>query len=703
MRLLLLALLIAPSALAQSPAYPDAPRGDVRDDYFGTTVADPYRWMETMDDPDVLAWVDAQNNLSRPMLEALPSRAALVERLDELWTIESYGMPREEGGRYFYTYTDGTQDQSILYVSDDLQGDGRVLLDPNTLSDDATISLSGWSPSPDGKLLAYGLSDGGTDWRSWHLLDVATGEKLPDVIEGIKFSGVSWLPDGSGFYYSRYPLAAPTSERPYDDQLQPVVYLHVVGEPQSADAEVFRVTDHPTRTPYASQTEDGRFLVVNLFDGYFANGIYVQDLMTDSEPRRLLDAWDARYTFLGNDGRTFYFQTTLDAPNGKVIGVDFDAPERDNWTEIIAQSDEPLQGASYVGGHLVANYLRDVTTQIRLHDLDGSLVRTVDLPGLGSAGGFGGDADQTQTFYSFSSFTTPGAIYSYDIATGESALWKQAQASGIDPDDYAVEQVFYPSTDGIRIPMFIVGRKALERTGDTPTLLYGYGGFNVSLTPGYSASRMAWLERGGLLAIPNIRGGGEYGEAWHRAGTKLQKQNVFDDFIAAAQYLIDEGYTNPNKLAIQGGSNGGLLVGAVLLQRPDLFAAALPAVGVLDMLRYHTASANARQWSSDYGLSENEDEFAAQLAYSPVHNTQPGECYPATLVTTAMLDDRVVAWHSFKFAAALQHAQSDGCPNPILLRVETRQGHGAGTPRWMRIDQTADVWAFVMDALGMDG
>ncbi len=703
MRLLLLVLLIAPTALAQPLTYPDAPRGSVTDDYFGTTVADPYRWMEAMDDAEVLNWVDAQNNLSRPLLEALPSRARLVERLDELWTIESYGTPREEGGRYFYTYTDGTQDQSILYVSDDLDGEGRVLLDPNALSDDATVSLSGWSPSPDGRMLAYGLSDGGTDWRSWHLMDVSTGEKMSDVIEGIKFSGISWLPDGSGFYYSRYPLAAAGSERPYDDKLQPVVYLHVIGEPQTEDAEVFRVTDHPTRTPYAAQTEDGRYLVVNLFDGYFANGIYVQDLMTDAEPGRLLDDWDARYTFLGNDGTTFFFQTTLDAPNGKVIAIDLDNPGRDEWREIIPEANQSLQGVSLTGGHLITNYLRDVKTRIRIHDLDGDLVREVLLPGVGSAGGFGGDADQTQTFYSFSSFTTPGAIYRYDIATGESALWKQAQASGIDPDEYHVDQVFYASKDRTRIPMFIVRKKDVERTGDAPTLLYGYGGFNVSLTPGYSASRMAWLERGGLLAIPNIRGGGEYGEAWHRAGTKLQKQNVFDDFIAAAEYLIDNDYTNSDKLAIQGGSNGGLLVGAVMLQRPDLFAAALPAVGVLDMLRYHTASANARQWSSDYGLSENEDEFAAQMAYSPVHNAQTGTCYPATLVTTAMLDDRVSAWHSFKFAAAMQHAQSDDCANPILLRVETRQGHGAGTPRWMRIDQTADTWAFVMDALGMDG
>ncbi len=679
-------------------AYPETRRVDVVDDYHGTKVADPYRWLEDLDGEETAAWVKAQNDVAKPFLERIPARESLKARLTELWNYERYGTPFEEGGRYFFFRNDGLQNQSVLYVADALDSEPRVLIDPNTFSEDGTISLSSVEVSRDGRLVAYSVSDGGTDWRIWRVRNVDTGQDLSDELRGIKFSGVSWAQNGSGFYYSRYPQRA---DGTYDDSKQVKVYFHRLGTPQSDDELIFEITDHPTRNPGAFLTEDGRYLIIGVFDGYDSNAYYYKDLRRENAPVvRLLDAWDALYTFIGNDGSTFYFSTTKDAPLGRVIAIDTNRPEPEHWRTLIPEAAETLEGVSYVGGKFHAQYLKDAQSLVRVYTPAGEHVRDVALPGIGSVGGFGGDSDDTETFFSFTSFTNPGAIYRYDVNTGEVTLWKQAESAGVDPEDYDVKQVFYTSKDGTRVPMFIVHRKGLSLNGENPTLLYGYGGFNISLTPGYSASRMAWLERGGVLAIPNLRGGGEYGEAWHEAGTKLKKQNVFDDFIAAAEWLIANGYTAPHKLAIQGGSNGGLLVGAVMTQRPDLFGAALPAVGVLDMLRYHTPSANARQWSSDYGLSENPEEFKALYAYSPYHNVEKGTCYPPTLVTTADHDDRVVPWHSFKFAAALQHAQD--CANPILIRVETRAGHGAGTPTWMRIEQAADQWAFLIHALGME-
>jgi prolyl oligopeptidase len=682
------------SAESKALEYPETRTGDTTDDFFGTTVADPYRWLEDLDGEETAAWVAAQNSLSAPYLEATSVRDEIEQRLTELWNHERFSQPAKEGSLYFFMRNDGLQNQDVLYVANSLDAEPRVLLDPNTFREDGTVSLAGLEIGPEAKFVAYAKSDGGSDWRSWHVRSIADGSDLDDTLVGTKFSGVSWTKDGKAFYYSRYP----EKDGEYDDQQSVSVYRHALGTEQSADQQVYSIPEHPRRNPYATVSEDGRYLVLSVQEGYLTNAVYYQELGKPGAPVvELLDDWDARYDFLGNQGATFFFKTNLEAPKERVLAIDLARPERGNWREIIPQSENTLESVSLVGGRLVASYLEDVKPVVQVFGLDGALQRTVELPGMGSVGGFGGHEDDPETFYTFTSFATPPTIYRYDVTTGESSLFRKPDVD-IDEDAYDISQVFYQSKDGTRVPMFLFHQKGLELDGNNPTLLYGYGGFNISLTPGFSVARMVWVERGGVLAVPNLRGGGEYGKDWHLAGTKLQKQNVFDDFIAAAEYLIAEGYTSTPHLAIQGGSNGGLLVGAALTQRPDLFGAALPAVGVLDMLRYHLASANARNWSTDYGLSENQDEFEAQLAYSPYHNIRPGACYPPTLVTTADHDDRVVPWHSFKFAARLQAAQ--GCNHPILTRIETRAGHGAGTPTKMRIENIADEWAFVLRHIG---
>jgi len=689
----------APEAASSTLTYPSAARSDHEDDYFGESVADPYRWMEDLDSDKTAAFVEAQNEISIPYLETMPAREHVINRVNELWSYERYSVPTSESGRYFYRRNDGTQDQDVLYVAEELSAEARVLIDPNTFSDDATIALSSFSVSPDGALIAYSTSDGGSDWKTWHVRDVNTGEDLSDLIKGTKFTGVSWDRDSSGFYYSRYPWVEGAVGTEADDNLQVKVYRHSIGDLQTADELVYEITDHATRNPGAQLTDDGRYLIIGVFDGYQANGLYYRDMTDQSgEVVRLFDEWDGLYRFLGNDGSRFFIYTTQDAPNARVISIDV-ADLHGGLTEVVPEQTEALRSASYVGGHIVTSYVKDAYSKVSVHGLDGSLLREVKLPGIGSAYGFGGDADDTETFYGFQSFAMPPSIYRFDVVTGQSELFRTATVNA-DLASFEVKQVFFSSRDGTKVPMFIIHKRGIKLDGSNPTLLYGYGGFNASMTPGFSVSRAVWIEMGGVMAIANLRGGGEYGEAWHLAGTKLEKQNVFDDFIAAAEHLIDAGYTSPERLAIQGGSNGGLLVAAVTLQRPELFAATLPAVGVLDMLRYHTASANARQWSSDYGLSENEDEYHALRAYSPLHNVKDGTCYPPTLITTADHDDRVVPWHSFKWAAEVQHAQ--GCANPILLRVETRAGHGAGKPRWMIIEDIADKWAFLAEHLGMD-
>jgi prolyl oligopeptidase len=681
-------------------AYPAAARDSQVDDYYGTRVADPYRWFEQAGDPKVREWITAENALAQPYLEGIPARETIKKRMTELWNYERYDLPVRRGAHYFYSRNDGLQNQSVLYVADSLQGQPRVLLDPNTLSKDATIALAEIVPSPDGKVLAYSLSDGGTDWRTWHFRDVATGTDLPDVLRFVKFSLVYWTGDSRMVYYTRYPLRADGSG---DDTKQREVYWHKLGTAQDGDERVFKVVDHPTRNPFVQVSDDFRYLIIGMYDGSQSSGIYYRTLgadgMPSSEVVRLFDTFEAAYDFVAEVDDTFYVRTNAEAPNWQLIAVPATSAARKNWRAVIPQNQDSMTDTTLVGGRFFAQYLQDAHSVVRAFDLNGKPLYDVKLPGFGSAGGFYGDVKDEETFFSYTDYLTPSSISRLDVATGEVSLFRAPRVA-FDRSAYVTEQVFYPSKDGTRVPMFITSKRGLVKNGQTPVMLYGYGGFNVAQQPAFSVPVLVWLEMGGAFAVANLRGGSEYGEAWHRAGTKLQKQNVFDDFISAAQWLIDEKYTSTPKLAIRGRSNGGLLVGAVLTQRPDLFGAALPAVGVMDMLRYHTPSSNARQWSSDYGLSENEAEFHALYAYSPVHNVRSGTCYPPTLVTTADRDDRVVPWHSYKFAAQLQQAQS--CPNPVLLRVETRAGHGPGKPVWMQIEDYADQWAFLVKSLHMN-
>jgi prolyl oligopeptidase len=689
----------APAAAAgpRLPAAPEVARSGHVDHYFGVAVADPYRWLEDLDSDATRRFVEEQNARARPFLEALPARPRLRSRMVELWSYERVGIPEEHGGRYFYLYNDGRQDQDVLRVADARDAAPRVLIDPATFDDTATTSLADFDASPDGAFVAYGVSDGGTDWKTWRVRRVDGGADLDEALGQIKFSSAAWSRDSAGFYYSRYPLGAAGQA---DDAQQVSVYYHRLGSPQSEDRHVFSLDDEPSRDPYAELSDDGRYLILNVYEGFDANAVYYRDLAAADAPVvRLLDDWDALYAFIGHHGRELFFKTSRQAPNGRVVAIDLDRPQPGHWREVVPESADALDGADLVGGRIFAGYLVDARSRVLVYDLDGHQVGEVELPGIGAATGFDGEDDATETFFAFESYTTPQAVYRVDLSTLETTVFQEPEID-FDFDAYETEQVFYASEDGTRVPMFLVHRRGLERDGANPTMLYGYGGFSVSLTPEFLVPYAVWLEIGGLLAFPNLRGGGEYGEAWHQAGTRARKQNVFDDFIAAAEWLLAEGYTSTPKLAVHGHSNGGLLIGAVMTQRPDLYGVALPAVGVLDMLRYHTASANAWQWGSDFGRSDDEDDFRALLAYSPVHNVRAGSCFPPTLVTTADHDDRVVPWHSYKFAAALQHGQS--CDRPILLRIETRAGHGAGKPVWMQIEDYADQWAFAAWHLGMD-
>jgi prolyl oligopeptidase len=684
------------TAAASRLAYPASPRVDVVEDYHGTKVPDPYRWLEALDSPETKRWIEAQNALAQPVLNAIPQRQWLKERLTQLWNYERFDVPLKKGRSYFYLRNDGTQNQSVLYVTEKLDETGRVLLDPNTLSEDATIALSEFTPNPNGSVLAYALSDGGTDWQIWKFRRTRDGVDLEDTLRHTKFWGVSWSRDGKGVYYSRYPLRP---DGRADDNGQPAVYYHKLGEPQQNDRLVYAVKDHPRRVPSARVTDDGRYLILNLFDGYDRNGVNILELdRPDATVRPLFAEWDALYNFVGSYQDELYFHTTNGAPRGRVIAVNAKRPDPSTWRTIVPESELAIDAVDYVGGKFFVTSVRDAYHVVDVYTRRGRHDGRVELPGLGRVVGFTGDGDDKETFFGYTDFLVPATIFHFDIEAHTTKLWR-ASRPAFSNAEYVTEQVFYTSKDGTRAPMFITHRRDMKRDGNQPVLLVGYGGFNVSMMPTFRPQTIAWLEMGGVYAEAILRGGGEYGEAWHQAGTRTKKQNVFDDFIGAAEHLIREKYTRRERLAISGRSNGGLLVGAVLTQRPDLFGATLPAVGVLDMLRYHTASANARQWSSDYGLSENPEEFEALIKYSPYHNTKPGTCYPPTLITTADHDDRVVPWHSFKFAAALQHAQ--GCAHPILIRVETRAGHGAGKPVWMQIEDFADQFAFAANALNM--
>ena len=679
--------------------YPTSPRSEQVDDYHGTIVPDPYRWLEDPAAPATQSWITAQNVLAQRYLSGLPGRDSFAKRLRALIDYERFDVPQASGGRYVYTYNTGQLEQDQLWVTDDPLERGRLLVNPEAIAADGTVSIGDFRLSRDGRRLAYSLSDGGSDWRRWAVLAVDSGETLDQNLVGIKFSDVAWAQDSSGFFYSRYPKSVTPGV--YDDARQVSIWYHVIGSPQVDDRLIYAVTDHPTRNPYGSVTDDGRYLVINLFDGYASNGVYLMPL-DDGQPTgavvRLLDAWDAQYEFLGNIDERLIFKTTHDAPLGRVIEIDLNRPGPESWRTLVAEQKEAIEGASFVGEMLIVRYIVDAHAQVRLFSSGGTDLGRVELPGKGTVAGFAGRYDDLETFFSYTDFTTPTTVYRFDLQSKATAV-VHAPNVGFDPRSYQSSQVFYESRDGTCVPMTIVRRRDKPTDQPLPTVLYGYGGFNVSLLPRYSTSRIAWLEAGGTYAVANLRGGGEYGEAWHEAGTKLNKQNVFDDFIAAAEWLIGNGYTSVDQLAIWGGSNGGLLVGAVASQRPDLFAAAVPAVGVMDMLRYHTSSANARQWSSDYGLSENPAEFQALYAYSPLHNLQRGACYPSTLVMADANDDRVAPWNSYKYAAALQYAQE--CPRPALIRIETRTGHGAGASTTKIIAEYADQWAFVAAELGL--
>jgi len=678
--------------------YPQARRGEQVDDYHGVEVADPYRWLEDPDSQETRAWIEAENKLTFSYLEQIPQREPIRRRLTKLWNYERYGTPTKRGGRYFYTRNDGLQNQSVLYWAASLDAEPKLLLDPNSLSAEGTVALSGTAISDDGKLLAYGLASAGSDWQEWRVRDVESGKDLEDHLRWVKFSGASWTPDSKGFFYSRYDEPAADEQLTAQNYFQKL-YYHRVGTPQTDDPLIYDRPDEKEWGFSGQVTEDGRYLTITVWRGTERkNNLFYLDLkQPDAKVVELLTGFEARYEFLGNDDDEIWLRTDLDAARNRIVAIDLAQPDREHWTEIVPEAEEVLEEAHVVGDRFFAAYLSDAHSRIRIFDLKGVALGDVELPGLGTAVGFDGRRDDRETFYAFTSFTVPTTIYRFDLDRNESEVFRRPKVD-FDPDRYETKQVFYASKDGTKIPMFITARKGLKLDGRNPTFLYGYGGFDISMTPAFAVGGVAWLELGGVFAMPNLRGGDEYGREWHEAGMKERKQNVFDDFIAAAEWLIDQGYTSREKLAISGRSNGGLLVGACLTQRPDLYGAALPAVGVMDMLRFHKFTIGWA-WVSDYGSSENPDEFKALYAYSPLHNLKPGVAYPPTLVTTADHDDRVVPAHSFKFAATLQAAQAG--PAPILIRIETSAGHGAGKPTSKTIEELADGYAFLVKALGM--
>jgi len=697
--------------------YPEARRMEQRDDYFGTTVEDPYRWMEDVDSAEVKRWVDAENELTQGYLSGVPGREGMLARLMELTNFERYTAPARRGSRYFYAHNSGLQNQNVLYWQEGLEGSPKVLLDPNTLSADGTVAISGLSITDDGRLAAYSVADAGSDWVKWYVREVETGKDLSDRVEWSKFSGASWLKDGSGFFYAGYD--APGEDASEAEALKAAnyfhkVYFHRLGTPQSEDTLVFHRPDDKELNIGAQVTDDGCYLVLYQSKGTSPNNeLSILDLRDlgdlkefkdlegpDAPILKLVDVADAVYAPIDNDGTTFWLKTTLDAPHGRIIAVDLQRPEREHWRTVIAESENNLDEVSMIDDTFIVSYLADAKSVVALHGRDGGLLERVTLPAIGTARGFGGRREDTETFYQFSNVTTPGTTYRLDMKTRRSTLFRQPKLQ-FDPAEYETAQVFYTSKDGTRVPMFVSHRKGLALDGSAPALLYGYGGFNISLMPEFAPSLVMWMEMGGVYAQPSLRGGGEYGEAWHAAGTGVRKQNVFDDFIAAAEWLIANKYTSAKRLSISGGSNGGLLVAACELQRPELFGAVHAAVGVMDMLRFDKFTIGWA-WKAEYGSpSENAEEFSAMYGYSPLHNVRSGVEYPATLITTADHDDRVFPAHSFKYTAALQAAQKG--PNPILIRVETRAGHGGGMPLSKRLEVTVDHYAFLVRVLGDAG
>ncbi|MFL9842705.1 prolyl oligopeptidase family serine peptidase [Sphingomonas sp. ST-64] len=677
--------------------YPETRRVDVVDEVFGEKVADPYRWLENdvRNDKEVAAWVEAQNKVTDAYLDTLPGRDIFKARIKQLFDYERFGVPTNKGGRYFYSHNSGLQNQNVLWVRDSLDGEARVLIDPNDWAKDGATALSEWVPSDDGKLLVYGIQDGGSDWRTVKVLDVATGKTLDDEVKWIKFSALSWAKDGSGFYYSRFPEVkeGETFQALNENQ---AVYFHKIGTAQAQDKLIYSTPDHPKRGHFAQVTEDGGWLVITTTEGtdnrYEITILNLKD--PAAKPRTIVKGLENEWSLAGNVGSRFFWTTDKGASRKKVVTMDVSAADP-VATDLIPEDKATMEGAGIVGGQLFVTYLVDAKDEMRRYALDGKLLGKVETPGIGSIAGFSGDPEKSEAFYAFTSFNMPTTVYRYDVKTGKAAEWAKPKVD-FDPSKYAVEQRFFTSKDGTKVPMFIVKRK--DVTGPAPTLLWAYGGFNISYGPAFSASRLAWMEQGGVFVLANIRGGGEYGKAWHDGGRLKNKQNVFDDFIGAGEYLIAQGITKKDGLAIQGGSNGGLLVGAVTNQRPDLFAAALPAVGVMDMLRFDRWTAG-RYWVDDYGYPSKEADWKVLRAYSPYHNIQSGKTYPAILATTADTDDRVVPGHTFKYTAALQAA--DIGPKPHLVRIETRAGHGSGKPTDKIIEETSDLWAFAAKWTGL--
>jgi prolyl oligopeptidase len=690
----------------QAFAYPPARRGNVVDDYHGVKVADPYRWLENLDSPETRAWITAEARLTESYLEGIPARETIKQRLTSLLNFEKYGMPFHKGARYFYTLNSGLQQQSVLYTTVGLSGTPTLALDPNALSTNGSLAVAGYVASRDGANLAYGTSPGGSDWTEWHIRDVATGKDLPDVLRWTKYYQPIFAPDGKGLYYSGFPAPPPGEELRARDLGNTVCY-HALGTPQSSDRKLYARTDHPDWQFEPHLTRDGRWLVLLAGEGEVGDkglmNVYALDVAS-AHPAvvPLAEGFEAAYLYAGAAQGRLYFQTTLDAPRGRVIAIDPATPKRSRWKQIVPQGADAMAVADHsvtlIADQLVVRTLHDAHTQVTLYGLDGRVRREVELPGRGVASGFGGESDDRETFYVYTDLVTPATVYRLDMKTGASTLYR-APRIAFDPGMLESKQVFYPGKDGTRISMYLVHQKGLKLDGTNPTLLYGYGGFGIPVLPGFDPARLVWLERGGVFAIANIRGGGEYGEDWHRQGTRAHKQVVFDDFIAAAEWLIAQRYTSTPKLAIEGGSNGGLLVGACLTQRPGLFGAVLAYVGVMDMLRFDQFGQGAG-WEGDYGSPQNRDDFQALSAYSPYHNVRPGTRYPATLVVTGDHDTRVMPAHSFKFVAALQAAQAGSAP--LLLRVQLSAGHGGGPNTSQKISERADAYAFLVQALGMD-
>ncbi|MGM0647513.1 MAG: prolyl oligopeptidase family serine peptidase [Bacteroidota bacterium] len=669
--------------------YPETKKQDVTDTYFGTKVSDPYRWLENDTADAVKEWVEQQNDVTFNYLESIPFKEKMKDYLTHIWNYEKFSAPSKKAGKYFYFKNDGLQNQSVLYMKQSADDDAQIILDPNKFSKDGTVALSKTSISKDGSYLAYGISKGGSDWNEFFIMDLENNSRMKDHLKWIKFSGIAWK--DNGFYYSRYEK--PEGSKLSSSNQYHKLYYHAIGDPQSQDRLIYENKEEPNRNYTAATTEDERFLILYESAASQGNALYYKDLnKKDDKFHKLADGFDHQYGVVDHIDGKFLVKTNYEAPKYRLVLIDPEKPSPKNWQDILPETDHVLEMVTLAGNRIIAGYMVDACSMLQVYSMSGSMIEEIALPGVGTVGSFNANKGDNEAYFTFSSYNMPSAIYQYDVKQNKASLYRKPKVN-FNTEELVTRQIFYKSNDGTKIPMFLTHKKGLKMDGSNPVYLYGYGGFNVSLTPGFRITMVPFLNNGGIYAVPNLRGGGEYGEEWHQAGTKMNKQNVFDDFISAAEYLIDEGYTSQERIAIAGGSNGGLLVGACMTQRPDLFQVALPAVGVMDMLRYHKFTIGWH-WAGDYGSSEESEEmFQYLLEYSPLHNITEDKEYPATLVTTADHDDRVVPAHSFKFIATLQEKQQG--ENPVLIRIETKAGHGAGKPTEKIIEETADVLSFL--------